>query len=99
MNNAILNQNPENFIDNYLKYKEYDEAQAALRSRNFDGSLKVATPVVGTVHIEPFIKNTLGTLVAEYKETYDYRTDVFPAQVLENGTYYIMHNGKCPCIC
>ena len=94
MNNAILNKNPENFIDNYLKYKEYDEAQAALRSRNFDGSLKVATPVVGTVHIEPFIKNTLGTLVAEYKETYDYRTDVFPAQVLENGTYYIMYNGK-----
>ena len=94
MNNAILNKNPENFIDNYLKYKEYDEAQAALRSRNFNGSLKVATPVVGTVHIEPFIKNTLGTLVAEYKETYDYRTDVFPAQVLENGTYYIMYNGK-----
>ena len=94
MNNAILNKNPENFIENYLKYKEYDEAQAALRSRNFNGSLKVATPVVGTVHIEPFIKNTLGTLVAEYKETYDYRTDVFPAQVLENGTYYIMYNGK-----
>lgn len=94
MNNALLNKNPENFIDNYLKYKEYDEAQAALRSRNFDGSLKVATPVVGTVHIEPFIKNTLGTLVAEYKETYDYRTDVFPAQVLENGTYHIMYNGQ-----
>ena len=94
MNNAILNENPENFIDNYLKYKEYDEAQTALRSRDFYGSLKVATPVVGTVYIEPFIKNTLGTLVAEYKEVYDYRTDVFPAQVLENGTYYIMYNGK-----
>ena len=94
MNKALANGTPEAFIDNYLKYKEYNEAQTALRSRNFAGSLKVATPAVGTVHIEPFIKDIVGTLVAEYKESYDYRTDVFPAQVLENGTYYIMYNGK-----
>ena len=94
MNNALAEKDPEKFIDNYLKYKEYDEAQAALRSRDFAGSLKTATPVVGTVHIEPFIKEVAGTLVAEYKESYDYRTDVFPAQALENGTYYIMYNGK-----
>ncbi|MBR5455526.1 MAG: beta-N-acetylglucosaminidase domain-containing protein [Bacteroidaceae bacterium] len=94
MNNALANGTPETFIDSYLKYKEYDEAQAALRSRDFAGSLRVATPAVGTVHIEPFIKNAIGTLVAEYKEVYDYRTDVFPAQVLENGTYHIMYNGK-----
>ena len=94
MNNALKEKNPESFIENYLKYKEYDEAQGALRSRDFAGSLKVATPVVGTVHIEPFIKDLMGTLVAEYKEVYDYRTDVFPAQVLENGTYHIMYNGQ-----
>ena len=94
MNNALAEKNPESFIDNYLKYKEYDQAQGALRSRDYAGSLKVATPVVGTVHIEPFIKDIIGTLVAKYKETYDYRTDVFPAQVLENGTYHIMYNGK-----
>ena len=94
MNNALTNKAPESFIDNYLKYKEYDEAQAALRSRDFAGSLRVATPAVGTVHIEPFMKDIIGTLAAEYKEVYDYRTDVFPAQVLENGTYHIMYNGK-----
>ncbi len=94
MNDALAEKNPEKFIENYLKYKEYDEAQGALRSRDFAGSLKSATPVVGTVHIEPFVKEKMGTLVAEYKESYDYRTDVFPAQALENGTYYIMYNGK-----
>jgi hypothetical protein len=94
MNNALREKDPEKFIDNYLKYKEYDEAQAALRSRDFAGSLRVATPVVGTVHIAPFIKDIIGTLTAEYKESYDYRTDVFPAQVIENGTYHIMYNGK-----
>ena len=94
MNNALANKNPESFIDNYLKYKEYEEAQGALRSRDFAGSPRVATPVVGTVHIEPFMKDIIGTLAAEYKEVYDYRTDVFPAQVLENGTYHIMYDGK-----
>jgi hypothetical protein len=54
----------------------------------------MASPVVGTVHVEPFVKEKIGELVSEYKENYDYRTDVFPAQVLENGTYYIMYNGK-----
>ena len=94
MNNALAEKNPEKFIENYLKYKEYDEAQGALRSRDFAGSLRVATPAVGTVHIEPFMKDIIGTLAAEYKEVYDYRTDVFPAQTLENGTYHIMYNGQ-----
>lgn len=94
MANALSNEEPETFIDSYLRYKECNDAQAALRSRDYSGSLKTATPAVGTVHIEPFIKNALGELVAEYKEKHDYRTDVFPAQVLENGTYYIKYNGK-----
>ena len=94
MQNALLCANPDSFINSYLRYNEYDEAQAALRSRDFEGTIKLATPVVATVHVEPFVKNTLGELVAEYKENYDYRTDVFPAQVVENGTYYIMYNGK-----
>lgn len=94
MGNALASGNPEEFIDSYLSYKEHKEAQAALRSRDYSGSLKTATPVVGTVHIEPFVKNALGELIAEYKEKYDYRTDVFPAQVLENGTYHIRYNGR-----
>ena len=94
MNNALKEENPENFVNSYLKYQEQTEEQNAIRSRDFSGSLKVASPVVGTVHIEPFIKERMSELVAEYKESYDYRLDVFPAQVLENGTYYIMHKGK-----
>ena len=94
MNKALAEESPEAFIDNYLKYQEYTEAQSAIRSRDFSGTLKIASPVVGTVHVEPFVKEKIGELVAEYKENYDYRLDIFPAQVLENGTYYIMYNGK-----
>lgn len=94
MNNALAEENPEKFIENYLKYQENLDAQSAIRSRDFSGSLRVASPAVGSLHVEPFLKECAGELVAKYKENYDYRLDVFPAQVLENGTYYIMHNGK-----
>ena len=94
MNDALAEENAEKFIENYLAYEESLEAQSAIRSRDFSGSLKTASPVVGSLYVEPFIKEALGELVAMYKEKYDYRLDVFPAQVLENGTYYIMHNGS-----
>ena len=94
MNAALVQKNPEAFVESYLNYKEYTETQAAIRSRDFSGTLKSASPVVGTVHVEPFIKEKLGELVAEYRESYDYRLDIFPAQVIDNGTYYIMYNGR-----
>ncbi|MBR6691862.1 MAG: hypothetical protein IKL75_04410, partial [Bacteroidaceae bacterium] len=94
MNNALSEENPEKFIENYLKYKENEEAQAAIRSRDFSGSLRIASPAVGSLYVEPFLKECAGELVAAYKESYDYRLDIFPAQALENGTYYIMHNGR-----
>lgn len=94
MNNALACENPDSFINSYLRYNEYTAAQEALRSRDFAGTIKQATPEVATLYVQPFVKERLGELVASYKETYDYRTDVFPAQVVENGTYYIMYEGK-----
>ena len=94
MNNALEEKNPEKFIENYLKYLENQNAQGAIRSRDFTGSLRVASPAVGSLYVEPFLKECVGELVGMYKEGYDYRLDVFPAQVIENGTYYIMYKGK-----
>ena len=94
MNNALLAESPDSFINSYLRYLDYTKAQDALRSRDFEGSLRVATPAVATVHVEPFIKENLGALVARYKEVYDYRTDLFPPQALDNGAYHILYNGK-----
>ncbi len=94
MNNALLAENPDSFVNSYLRYIEFTEAQNALRSRDFHGSLKIASPVAATLHVEPFIKENVGILITRYKEVYDYRTDVFPAQVLENGTYKIIYNGQ-----
>lgn len=90
---ALDDNNPEQFIESYIEYTQYEEAHKDLRSRNFDGSLRVAKPAVGSLYVEPFIKEQISNLVALYKSQYDYRLDVFPAQSLENGTYHIMYKG------
>lgn len=94
MYEALTEQNPEKFIDNYTKHQELYNAQESLRSRDFEGSLKWAKPEVATVHVVPFLKKTLAELIATYKSIYDYRIDVFPAQEIENGTYFIKYNGQ-----
>lgn len=93
MQTALLDEKPEMFIEEYLRYEELKKAQDALISRDFEGTLKSAKPEVATVHVAPFIKSELGNLVTTYKSRYDYRVDVFPAQEIENGTYFIMYNG------
>ncbi len=94
MYEALTEQNPEKFIDNYTKHQELYNAQESLRSRDFEGSLKWAKPEVATVHVAPFLKKRLAELITTYKSIYDYRIDVFPAQEIENGTYFIKYNGQ-----
>ncbi len=94
MYDALEAAQPETFIESYVRYQEYDEAQSAVRSRDFEGSIRVARPAVGSYHIIPFLKNTLDALVAEYKAHYDFGLDVFPGQEVENGDYFIMYDGK-----
>ena len=94
MYDALEAEQPEAFVESYLLYLEYDEAQSAIRSRDFEGSIRVARPAVGSRYIIPFLKNTLDALVAEYKSRFDYGLDVFPGQEVDNGDYFIMFEGK-----
>ena len=94
MYDALGAEQPDTFINSYLRYQEYDEKQSAVRSRDFEGSIRVARPAVGSYHIIPFLKSTLDALVADYKSRYDVGLDVFPGQEVENGNYFIMHDGK-----
>lgn len=94
MYTALTEHNPEEFVNSYIHYQQLSEAQEALRSREFAGTIKWAKPEVATVHVSPYLKTLLSTLVTIYKSKYDYRLDVFPAQEIENGTYFIKHNGR-----
>ena len=87
-------ENPEAFIEHYLAFTENEAAQKNVLSRDFPGSIKVVNPVVADVVVGPFLKEQLGQLVTEYRSKYDYRLDVFPAQVVDDGEYYIKYNGK-----
>ena len=82
------------FIEHYLAFVENEAAQKNVLSRDFPGSIKVVNPVVADVVVGPFLKEQLGLLVTEYRSKYDYRLDVFPAQVVDDGEYYIKYNGK-----
>lgn len=84
----------ETFISSYLQYQSAFDRQQKVRSRNFEGSIKVASPVVATNYIEPWLRQTAQQLIDEYKAHYTYRTDVFPTQILAAGNYYIKVNGK-----
>ena len=90
----LHDENPEAFIEHYLAFTENEAAQKNVLSRDFPGSIKVVNPVVADVVVGPFLKEQLGLLVTEYRSKYDYRLDVFPAQVVDDGEYYIKYNGK-----
>ena len=85
---------PEAFIEDYLKILELTEEQRSILSRDFPGSIKSPNPVVADVYVGPFIKKQLENAVQLYKQNFNYRLDVFPAEVIEYGTYYIMYEGK-----
>lgn len=82
------------FVRNYLNYKKQTEAQRDLRSRDFPGSIKIASPVVATNFVEPWLKEQTQTLIDAYKQQSNYGADVFPQQLLAQGTYFIKANGK-----
>lgn len=94
MQQALDNDKPEMFLQNYRDITAIQAKEDALISRNFEGTIKSARPVVASQKIEPFLKTKLNQLVLDYKSRYTEGWEVFPAQVLESGNYYIKYNGK-----
>lgn len=86
-------QDDSAFIEAYLAYDRQLDAQKAIRSRDFEGSIKVAAPVVATNFVEPWLRQQVQQMVAAYKKRSTWRLDVFPVQVVEDGAYYIKVRG------
>ncbi|MBR2638338.1 MAG: beta-N-acetylglucosaminidase domain-containing protein [Bacteroidaceae bacterium] len=91
---ALTQNNPQLFVESYMVHQELFEEQEKLRSRDFEGTLKWAKPEVAMVHMTPFLKSSLASLITLYKSRYNYRNEIFPAQEVENGTYFIMCDNK-----
>lgn len=91
---ACLNESkPAEFIEKYQQITAIQEKEDALISRNFQGTVKSARPIVGGEVITPFLKGQLSLLTQAYKARYTEGWENFSAVVLENDNYYIKYNG------
>lgn len=90
----LKNADSTSFINHYKEILAIQKKEDAIRSRDFDGSIKKATPIVGEQAIVPFLKQQLNMLIQAYKANFKGGEDLFGATILENGIYYILYNGK-----
>ena len=82
------------FIAAYEQLAQLEQDQKAIISRGFEGSIKKPNPTVANEVVGPFIKTCTKGLVRNYKNAHTYRTDIFPAELIEEGRYYIKVNGR-----
>ena len=84
----------QGFVTAYEQLAKLEQAQKSVISRGFEGSIKKPNPTVANEVVVPFIKTCTKGLIRDYKSKHTYRTDVFPAELLEEGRYYIKVNGR-----
>ena len=82
------------FIGLYRTQQAIEQAQKGIISRNWEGSVVKAKPVVGGTVIAPWIESTLASLVKEYKKGHAYGREAFPQQAIEDGQYTIVADGR-----
>ena len=92
---TLLNKGDEKgFIAAYEQLVQLEQDQNAVISRGFEGSIKKPNPTVANEVVGPFIKTCTKGLIRNYKNAHTYRTDIFPAELIEEGRYYIKVNGR-----
>ena len=92
---TLLNKGDEKgFIAAYEQLAQLEQDQKAVISRGFEGSIKKPNPTVANEVVGPFIKTCTKGLIRNYKNAHTYRTDIFPAELIEEGRYYIKVNGR-----
>ena len=92
---TLLNEgNEKAFVETYEELAQLEQTQKTILSRNFEGSIKKPNPTVANEVVVPFIKTCTKGLIREYKNKHSYRTDIFPAELIEEGRYYIKVNGQ-----
>lgn len=84
----------EPFVNAYKRYSKLQENAGNIVSRDFPGSIQSVRVKTGTLHVAPWLLNQADALATAFKASgAEYPADLFPVQVLDNGTYYIKHNG------
>ncbi len=82
------------FVNAYLSVDSLENAQKAVRSRDFPGSIKSPNPKPANEVVAPWMKQLKSILIAEYRRRFDYRESIFPKILLDEGRYYIKVDGR-----
>ena len=94
MQQALKGRDSVAFIGHFKAQQAIEQAQKAITSRNYEGSIVKAKPVVSGDVITPWVNELTARLVKEYKSQYTYGLDAFPVQAVEDGEYFIKVNGQ-----
>lgn len=94
MQRALQQKDSVGFVAHYRALQKLEEKQKSIISRNYEGSVVKAKPVVSGTRLTPWVKEMAVQLVKDYKHLYSYGLEFLPQQALEDGLYYIMYKGK-----
>lgn len=94
MRRALEGNDSVTFVARYRTQLAIEQAQKAIVSRDFEGSIVKARPVVSGDVVTPWVNEEVNRLVKLYKRQCAYGHDVFPQQAVEDGKYFIVADGK-----
>lgn len=94
MMEAMEQKDSVSFIQYYQLQSKLEQQQKAIISRNYEGSIVKAKPVVSGDVVTPWLNENLAELIKEYKKNYTYGTEHFPVQSIDDGEYFIKVNGE-----
>lgn len=82
------------FIGHYRAQLALEQQQKAITSRDYEGSIVKAKPVVSGDVITPWVNENVASIIKVYKHNHTYGTEYFPVQAIEDGEYFIKVNGE-----
>ncbi len=92
---ALKDGKPAQFIKAYKLYSDEKQRYQNNVSRDFEGSIQSVRVQTGTLYVSPWQKTTVAALVDKFRQSgAEYPADLFPRPVIEDGTYYIYHEGR-----
>ena len=91
---ALAQKDTVAFIGHYRAQLQLEQKQKAIISRNYEGSIVKAKPVVSGDVVTPWLNEKLAETVKAYKKNYTYGLEYFPVQAIEDGEYFIKVNGE-----
>ena len=91
---ALAQKDTVAFIGHYRAQLQLEQKQKAIISRNYEGSIVKAKPVVSGDVVTPWLNEKLAETVKAYKKHYTYGLEYFPVQAIEDGEYFIKVNGE-----